>query len=524
MSDLMSTLALTCGVSSLLSALFGAALIIWNERRHNISTRQVSDDATTAFLLRGSKLVDTTPAARSYLMSLNDDGTQLEQLLRALSRKFPKFQETISDPAQTICDLVSNDGTTVLSLTKTGANCRLVLEDAEKTIVKMERGVHAAFQNEFETLRAMTQHVPFLVWRQTKSGEITWINQAYLDLADQYADNDPSIWPPAQLFDLTDQPVDAGTSRRIRMKTSDGQEQGWFECHTAQIEDEILVTAIDANAVVNAETSLREFVQTLSKTFAHLSTGLAVFDKDGRLALFNPSLTDLTKLPVETLLSRPTLSTFLDALRARNMMPEPKDYRSWRDRIADLKQAAMAGTYSELWHLPSSQTYRVTGRPQPDGAMALLIEDISAEISLTRQFRTEIETSQAVLDSLDDAICVFDSTGILTITNAAYDALWGSQTEDSFDQLTVSDAAKTWMDSTAPTPLWGDMRVFAANDVERADWSGKARLKDGRGLHCYFKPLQGGATMIRFEVTKAHRQKIDLPTAAKEAIQHRLGA
>ena len=62
------------------------------------------------------------------------------------------------------------------------------------------------------------------------------------------------------------------------------------------------------------------------------------------------------------------------------MMPEPKDYRSWRQQMSDLEAAAQNGTYEETWALPTGQTYRVTGRPHPDGAVALLFEDISAEV------------------------------------------------------------------------------------------------------------------------------------------------
>jgi len=46
--------------------------------------------------------------------------------------------------------------------------------------------------------------------------------------------------------------------------------------------------------------------------------------------LFNPALLDLTGLPAEFLAMRPSLLSVLDAMHDRNMIPEPKDYRSWR--------------------------------------------------------------------------------------------------------------------------------------------------------------------------------------------------
>ncbi|MAJ04508.1 MAG: hypothetical protein CMH03_07285, partial [Marinovum sp.] len=50
---------------------------------------------------------------------------------------------------------------------------------------------------------------------------------------------------------------------------------------------------------------------TLGKTFAEMSVGLAVFDQNHRLVLFNPALIDLTLLGADFLSERPILIHFL---------------------------------------------------------------------------------------------------------------------------------------------------------------------------------------------------------------------
>ena len=113
------------------------------------------------------------------------------------------------------------------------------------------------------------------------------------------------------------------------------------------------------NAVVAAEQAQRNFVQTLAKTFAHLSIGLAIFDRNGQLALFNPALVDLTGLPAHFLSARPTMLSFFDQLRENRRMPEPKNYLNWRQEIADVIAAATDGRYQETWSLETGQTYSV---------------------------------------------------------------------------------------------------------------------------------------------------------------------
>ena len=77
---------------------------------------------------------------------------------------------------------------------------------------------------------------------------------------------------------------------------------------------------------IRAEAARREFMQTMSKTFAQLSTGLAIFDRKRALIHFNPALLDITGLDFETLSLKPDLASFLDTLRGKGFLPEPKNY------------------------------------------------------------------------------------------------------------------------------------------------------------------------------------------------------
>lgn len=165
-----------------------------------------------------------------------------------------------------------------------------------------------------------------------------------------------------------------------------------------------------------------------------------------------------------------------------------------------LEEAATDGTYEETWTLPSGQTYRVNGRPHPDGAVALLFEDISAEISLTRNFREELEVGQSVLDSFEEAIVVFSSSGLITISNSAYIDLWGVDPSTTFGEMSIIDATRCWQEICDPTRLWDELKEFVSSPSKRSEWFGKATLDDGRILVCKFTPLGAGATMVSFKV------------------------
>ena len=169
----------------------------------------------------------------------------------------------------------------------------------------------------------------------------------------------------------------------------------------------------------------------------------------------------------EFLSSRPTVDMFLDCLREERLLPEPKNYTSWREQFKALEDAARGGKYCENWSLPDGMTYRVTGKPHIDGAIAFFFEDISAEISLTRQFRSDIETGQSVLDSLSDAIAVFSTNGTLVISNKAYENLWDPSGTDQTQRLDIQHELAVWRNRCAVAPVWSGLRDFIGTSGER---------------------------------------------------------
>lgn len=369
-----------------------------------------------------------------------------------------------------------------------------------------------AMERELDTLRANTRAAPFLLWRQAPSGEVTWVNQAYLDtVAEVFGKARCSTWPLPALFpDFARHPHPAGSGpRRISVEMPENRGLAWYDCHLTQIGGDILCTAFRADEAVRAENRRREFTQTLTKTFAELATGLAIFDRSRHLVLYNPALMDLTNLPTDFLSGRPTLVRFLDRLRENRVMPEPRDYRSWRASIAEIEAAASNGTYSETWSLPDGQTYRVTGRPHPDGAVALLLEDISAEISLTRRFRAELEQFQLVIDTFDDAVALFSGNGHLTMANRAYSELWQTADSETLAGSDIADATQIWSAFAVPTPVWGDFRDFVRRNHDREEWTATVQLLDGRSLLCRFVPQRGAASLAIFRVAQVDRSAFE---------------
>jgi PAS domain-containing protein len=353
-----------------------------------------------------------------------------------------------------------------------------------------------ALEGEVDLLRHGLDASRDLLWQEDDRGQIIWANRAYFELLQSIdAEEDRLVWPIPKLFPEPSEPAPQdGQARRMSLEMPGGARPVWIEITARDFRRGRLLTGRRIDRVVAAETALRDFVQTLSRTFAHLPIGLAIFDKRRELVLFNPALVSLSTLPGDWLSGRPDLFSFLDRLREKQRMPEPKDYQAWRASLGELEQAAKNGTFQEMWSLPNGQTFRVIGRPHADGAVAFLFEDISQEVTLTRKFRGDLDLYQAVVDDVDEALCVFGRDGRAVLANAAYRALW----PEAAGAASVAEASRSWQAACDPTPLWGEIRDFVGGYSDRSAWTDRVLLMDGRCLVCRIAPLRGGASLIGF--------------------------
>ena len=477
-------------------------------RRRDPQPLTLPQTSTPAFLFDGDSLVDASPSGAALIADAAPGASERESLVAVLLRQFPDLRDRLDALAPGSRDTVSaaTDGNLCLSLANDGGLTRISLESRNvATAAQQYEDLERASQRaELLQLRRILRDTPQLIWTEDDQGQLIWANAAYLSYADRLmpsGDRAGRVWPGERLFTDIQPPLPSDPRTfggRHALQLPGEKAEHWFDVTAVPHDGSVHYFAIDANATVRAERAQHEFQQTLGKTFAQLSTGLAIFNRKRQLAMFNPALLDMTGLPFAFMSARPSIDLVLDRLREMRRLPEPKNYSTWKDQFTALEAAAKNGTYSERWDMPDGQTFRVTGRPHPDGALAFLFEDISAEVSLTRRFRAEIETGQAVMNALPDAIAVFSPSNTLLMTNAAYDAIWQSA-DDS--QMTIHDlrsALRIWKARTAPTGLWREVEDFGRLRQDRRLISAPLALTNGRALECEVQAIPGGMTMIRF--------------------------
>ncbi|PZO68328.1 MAG: histidine kinase [Paracoccus denitrificans] len=484
-------------VTTLASALLAAALAIliikYPDWRSGRGPRAEHIIEPVVFLFAGKRLRDATPPARRILATLPGD-SDWTRLSGYLALRFPGVADAMSAATQhghaEILQRGSDGGLRVVIDDMGRGVVRFTLDDlaGENVGVVVDARSMTTMEEEISSLRDAVDSMPILMWRENASHEITWVNAAYLKEVEARSD-DAILWPMPRLIAL---PADAAAGVAHRLSLKAGDTEHWLECHIHQTAADRLICALPADTTVRAEKSLKAFVQTLSKTFADLPIGLAIFDRERRLHLFNPALINLTGLSAEFLALRPSLYAFLDRLREARMVPEPKDYPTWRKKMTTLEAAAARGHHVETWILPSGQTYRVTGRPHPDGAVAFVFEDITSEAALTRRFKAELSLGAELLNTLDEAMVVFDGQGRRLTSNAPYAAMWGPDLRGP-----VTDHLRQWeasADQSSAIPLRDALAERPLIKAVRGTITGP----DGHPVQWTTRLLSGGRFCVSF--------------------------
>ncbi len=340
---------------------------------------------------------------------------------------------------------------------------------------------------ERDRLRRRLTSVPMAMMELDSNDREVWANKQFRALSNQ-------VRAPQELVELMKTPYPEPVEVELP-----GGDTLWLKFVHRRSDDTKLVTAYPADDQMRAERNLNRFMASLTDTFAHLKVGLAVFDNERRLSLFNPALSAMFNMDAERLIARPSLREFLEALRQKRMVPETPDFTTWRDRITDLDETGDDVTFCEDWSLPSGQVLQVTGRPHPEGALAFLFEDITSSITLERRYRAEIEMGQGTLDSLPDAVAVVDTSGAMILANSAFEQMWQIETMAGLEAPTLNELLKVFEAVTEDNKVWKRLQRFvqSANDREET-WTEAIHLKDGGLRYGRFSILASGSAMLLF--------------------------
>jgi PAS domain-containing protein len=342
--------------------------------------------------------------------------------------------------------------------------------------------------NHTEMLMHALDMAPFPVWAENKNGPV-WANR----VTERIGGDISKIGTLAFSFPTINPARRAGRVGRLVKKNSG---TGLFTIFNHKLDNtEYYFAFAGAGSEIQkpAKTPDR-FIQTMSVTFAHLQVGIAVFDAKNELSLFNPALSEHLGLRPEWLLKKPNLLGFLDRLRNTHILPEPKNYTSWRKTFLQIERSAMKDDYREDWGLPDGRSLRVIGRPHPSGTVVFIFEDVTTTLAMERDFRSQVSCLKSTLDTVSAGLVVFDRSGNTVLLNDPLKQSFGPHSTLN----TIQDFSRLMQEIFQPTPIWGDLRQYVEDTNERSAWQADIKTRAGETVLIDVAPVTTGSTLCEF--------------------------
>jgi len=360
---------------------------------------------------------------------------------------------------------------------------------------------YRALLEETELLRDFAAAAPWPIWAKSAQGDLRYANAAYAK-ATEAAGVADAIHRNLELLESdqreeVSRALNDNSAFTARLPIVVGGERRVYDVNALKLGSGSAGIAIDAGEATTLREQLVRMAEAHRRTLDQLSSGVAVFDGQRRLAFYNDSYRRLWDLDRAFLDSNPDDSSVLDRLRAARKLPEQPDFRAWKAKLHEAYRAVEPE--KDSWYLPDGRALSVVTTPNPEGGVTYLFDDVTESLKLARRFDGLIRVQRETLDNLTEAVAVFGSNGRAQLFNPAFAKMWKLSTEALREQPHIGTVEAWCRPLFDDANIWRTIREAVTRIENRVEVPLKLERRDGSVLDCMTMPLPDGATMLTFQ-------------------------
>ncbi len=359
-----------------------------------------------------------------------------------------------------------------------------------------------------ELFRALAEAMPSPAWLRNADGRIEWANGAYYR-ASGVAREETSSRPPelleARQQRIVETVLKSGRIYRDHANVVLGGERRGFDIVSVPYAGSSLTVASDVGALDQARGELSRHRESHDRTLDRVSTGVAIFSADQRLAYFNTAYADLWRLDPAWLQSHPLDGEILDRLREQRQLPEEADYRAWKAR--QLSIYAENTEREDWWHIAGGSTVHVVSEQRADGGVTYLYDDVTEHLALESRHNAVVNVQRETLDHLKEGVAVFSTDGRLRLFNPAFARIWRLNPADLERGPHIDDVIRRCRTLYDDERTWARLlRSVATLTDERQRIEGQMSRPDDSIIAYAGLPLPDGAMLLTFiDITDSKR-------------------
>ena len=359
---------------------------------------------------------------------------------------------------------------------------------------------YEAMRTEVASLRTLIETLPSPVWTRDETGELTFVNAAYVR-AVEAKDAADAVERHLELLDSSSRDNIERSHRASgayagRLPAVVAGARRTFDVLEFRTETGSAGIGMDATEADTMRLALARLVDAHRRTLDELSTGVAMFGADHKLTFYNAAFRALWDFDAAQLDQRPTDSALIEELRTARKLPEQQDFRQWKSQLLEAHRVVEAREHT--WHLPDGRTLRVVTTPNPDGGVTYLFDDVTERLDLERRYEEVIRVRGETLDNLAEGVAAFASDGRIRLHNPAFARMWRLSPQLLAERPHIETISELCQPLVGDDPTWSRLREVVTAIDSREPIAGRVERRDGTVVDCTAVPLPDGATLVTF--------------------------
>jgi diguanylate cyclase (GGDEF)-like protein len=257
----------------------------------------------------------------------------------------------------------------------------------------------------------------------------------------------------------------------------------------------------------------------------NMQQGLLLFDRDGRLVLYNERFLQLYRLPPGSVKLGCRLSDLLRLRKAAGTFSgDPDKFVSklvgdGGEFVGDPDRAISkhfedGKVERKEMRGPDGRIISITNQSTPDHGWVSIHEDITPQKRAEEELRRAHETLREVMELMPAGLVMYDEQDRLALWNRRYDAIYSETAESrapgvSFvDMLRAGVARKIYAEAAGREEAWIAERLALRQQINQIH---EQRLRNGRWLRVEdYKMASGGIIGIRVDITELKQREEEL--------------
>lgn len=379
--------------------------------------------------------------------------------------------------------------------------CRDVTE-ISKEFESMRKVVDDALYSYTGTTEALNT-LPIPVWKRDRDLRIIYCNKCYANMLGKtveniVAENIPLV--PGNLFgqghSLAENAKKCNKSQSIVQHVVVGGTRKQFSIHECVKPDGLVGYALDVTSTEKLASQLDKLITSNCEVLNGISSAIAIYDSNMKLAFFNNSFQYMMKLESGWLHSKPTFSEVLDELRSNRRLPEVADFQAFKKEQQALFTSVVEPVQN-MMHLPNGKSLRQMIAPYTAGGLVFIYEDVTNSLLLQQKNNTLLAVQKETIDHLYEGIIVCGSDNRMKIMNKALADIWELDLEQlDVKEMHLSDLLNNIKEQLDFDGEWTKFREYAiSNLTDRIPKTGRLTKKNGHVILFSYVPLPDGAHM-----------------------------